>query len=152
MSHEDLRSDIEFALSELDRELVSTGPLFALVERGELDTIHTMAAAALLHSAYNAIEAIFAMIQKHMDGRLLESTHWHRELLDAMTLDTANRRAVISQECCDLLEDYLAFRHRFRHGYGWQLDPAKVGLKLKMLPSVLDRLRREIECFLKTLK
>lgn len=151
MSRDNIRNDIEFTLSELDRELLSTAPLFDLASIGQLDQIHTMAGAALLHSTYTAIESIFALIQKRLDGRLPETSQWHRNLLDAMTEPTTNRGAVISSSCRDALEDYLAFRHRFRHGYGWQLDPHKVALKLVQLKPVLDLANREIRDFLETL-
>ncbi|MDX9957273.1 MAG: hypothetical protein RBT68_02420 [Spirochaetia bacterium] len=139
-------------MSELDHEISATEPLFKLAAAGELDQIHTMAGAALLHSTYTSIESIFALIQKRMDGRLPESGQWHRTLLDAMTEPTNNRRAVISTNCRDALEDYLAFRHRFRHGYGWQLDPQKVALKLTQLKPILDLTSQEIRSFLATLK
>jgi uncharacterized protein YutE (UPF0331/DUF86 family) len=150
--HDSIRSDIEFTLSELDREILSTAPLFDLASLDELDQIHTMAGAALLHSTYTAIESIFALIQKRLDGRLPETGQWHRTLLDSMTEPTTNRPAVISTACRDALEDYLAFRHRFRHGYGWQLDSRKVALKLVQLQPVLDLTKREIRDFLKTLE
>lgn len=152
MLHDSIRNDIEFTLSELDRELLATAPLFDLASIGELDQIHTMAGAALLHSTYTAIESIFALIQKRLDGRLSETGHWHRTLLDAMTEPTTNRRAVLSTSCRDALEDYLAFRHRFRHGYGWQLDSHKVALKLVQLKPVLDLTKQELLYFLNTLE
>jgi uncharacterized protein YutE (UPF0331/DUF86 family) len=150
--HNSIRNDIEFTLSELNRELLSTEPLFDLASINQLDRIHTMAGAALLHTTYTAIESIFALIQKRLDGRLPETGQWHRNLLDAMTEPTTNRKEVISTSCRDALEDYLAFRHRFRHGYGWQLDPQKVALKLTQLKPILELTSQEIRNFLATLK
>ena len=103
-------------------------------------------------ATYTAIESIFALIHKRLDGRLPETGQWHRNLLDAMTESTTNRRAVISIGCRDALEDYLAFRHRFRHGYGWQLDSHKVAIKLVQLKPVLDLTKQELRNFLNTLE
>ncbi len=47
MLHDSIRNDIEFTLSELDRELLSTAPLFDLATIGQLDQIHTMAGAEM---------------------------------------------------------------------------------------------------------
>jgi len=151
VSHESLKKDIEFILSEIDRELEATSPLLALAEAKKLDAIHTIAAAAVLHSVYGAIESIFALIQKRFDGRSLETGQWHRALLDTMTKATEHRPAVLSVGCRDTLEDYLAFRHRFRHGYGWQLDPVKVAIKLSQLPQVLYQTQNEVRLFLQAL-
>jgi uncharacterized protein YutE (UPF0331/DUF86 family) len=137
-----------FTLGEIDRELETTAPLFALAEHGELDPIYTMAAAAVLHSVYSALESIFSMIQKRIDGRLPDTSQWHRVILENMSRSTERRSAVLSPESRDLLADYLAFRHRFRHGYGWSLDSTKVATKLRQLPPVLDRVRNEILAFL----
>lgn len=146
--HEPLRNDIEFTLSEIDREIDSIKPLFSLASENKLDVIYTMAAAAVLHSVYSAFESIFALIQKRIDGRLPETGQWHRNLLDAMAKKTEQRPAVISEDCRDSLADYLAFRHKFRHGYGWQLDSMKVALKLTSLPQVIDDTSVELAIFL----
>ncbi len=151
MSLESLTKDVEFTLSEIDRELEAISPLMSLASTYDLDTIHTMAAAAVLHSIYGAIESIFALIQKRFDGRILEPGKWHRTLLDSMVEATDHRPAVLSFGCRDALEDYLAFRHRFRHGYGWQLDPVKVALKLDLLPQVVDQTQKELRLFLQAL-
>ncbi len=148
MLHEPLRNDVEFSLSEIEREIDSIKPLLTLAKESKLDVIYTMAAAAVLHSVYNAFESIFALIQKRIDGRLPETGQWHRTLLDAMTQKTTCRPAVISEDCRDNLADYLAFRHKFRHGYGWQLDASKVALKLTALPQIIDKTRGEIVLFL----
>ncbi|MEI6387919.1 MAG: hypothetical protein WCQ50_14910 [Spirochaetota bacterium] len=148
MLPEELRKDIEFTFQEMDREFETTAPLFVLARQGELDAIYTMAAAAVLHSVYNAIESAFAMIQKRIDGRITESGQWHRLLLDSMATPSAKRSAVISPECRDFLRDYLAFRHRFRHGYGWSLDPVKVAAMLNDLPRVANLAKYEILAFL----
>lgn len=152
VSHEPLRNDIEFILSEIDREIDSINPLFSLASENKLDVIYTMAAAAVLHSIYSAFESIFALIQKRIDGRLPETGQWHRNLLDAMARETELRPAVISEDCRDSLADYLAFRHKFRHGYGWQLDSTKVALKLTLLPQVIDKIRVEIVGFLEKIE
>jgi hypothetical protein len=89
----ELRKDIEFTFQEMDREFETTAPLFALARQGELDAIYTMAAAAVLHSMYNAIESAFAMIQKRIDGRIAESGQWHRLLLDSMATDGVSIRS-----------------------------------------------------------
>jgi hypothetical protein len=148
VSPKGLREDIEFALGEIDQELEATTLLFKLAERGELDTVYTIAGAAVLHSIYSGLESIFAMIQKRIDGRQVDSGQWHRVLLANMSKATASRPAVISLGCRAQLKDYLAFRHRFRHSYGWSLDPAIVAIKLRQLPSVLDLARSEILSFL----
>ena len=71
----------------------------------------------MLHSFYSGVENIFKRIALELDGRLPDSSTWHRDLLDAMARQAQNRRAVISESLEDRLKEYLNFRHVFRPAY-----------------------------------
>ena len=68
----------------------------------------------MLHSFYNGVENIFKRIALELDGQLPNSRTWHRDLLNAMARPGPSRRAVISEELRDHLNEYLNFRHVFR--------------------------------------
>lgn len=79
-------------------------------------------AVALLDTFYTGIEKALARIATELGG-MPEGPAWHRTLLEDMTLDLPRARpAVLSLETAKQLEAYLAFRHRFRNPYLFDLD------------------------------
>lgn len=85
-----------------------------------------MALAALLHSYYTGIENVFRRIAAPCDGGLPSGPSWHRQPLDSMATRTPEGPAVISNGTRDRLEEYLCFRHLFRHAYTLELDAHKL--------------------------
>ncbi len=76
----------------------------------------------MLHSFYNGFENIFKRVAAELDGGLPSGEFWHRELLDSMTMPGRERSAVISESLIETLDDYMAFRHFFRHAYIFNLN------------------------------
>jgi hypothetical protein len=105
----------------------------------------------LLHNFYNGCENIFRSIARFFENDLGPST-WHKDLLKRMKMEIAGYRPkVIENDLYMLLDDFRAFRHKFRHAYGFELDwereqivarklvPANA-LLTKQLLSFLDKL------------
>ena len=80
----------------------------------------------LLHNFYNGCENIFRSIARFFENDLGPES-WHRDLLKRMKVAVKGYRpSVIDAELYFLLDDFRAFRHKFRYSYGFELDWEKV--------------------------
>lgn len=57
------------------------------------------------------------------------------------------RPAVITGETEALLDDFLAFRHRIRSLYAFDVDAERLNLLLERLPEALSQVRQDLERF-----
>ena len=68
---------------------------------------------------------------------------WHRDLLKRMKLEISGYRpAVIDEKLYQILNDFRAFRHKFRHSYAFELDWEKerlVALKFELASKLLRK-------------
>lgn len=113
MSRE-LTARIQVGLEELGIVRQQFELLISIPPDATVDVIQTSAASAMLHSFYTEIEKLLKLIAREWDGRLPESDAWHRELLDQMSRQTADRPPVLSLALVEVLKEFLAFRHLFR--------------------------------------
>ncbi len=116
----------------LNRLLDFYGALLAKCETEAPNGVEVGSLAAMLHSFYMGVENIFERVVKELGETLPTGRAWHRNLLDAMANPTASRPAVISMQMRLRLDEYLSFRHAFRHAYSFDLYWDK------MAPLVLD--------------
>ena len=117
-----LKAKVLFEVSQIDKLLENSKPLFDLCKLRPPDFVEMSAVAMMLHSFYNGIEKILVLIFKHYDGKLPGGTGWHMELLDkAFEVDTGRKR-ILSDDIKEKTEEYLKFRHFVRHSYGFQLE------------------------------
>jgi hypothetical protein len=117
-----LKVKIAFEISQIDKLLNDSKPLFDLCKLKIPDFIEMSAAALVLHSFYNGIENILVLIFKYYDEQLPKSNKWHMELLDKAFTSEENRKRIFNNEIQKTLEEYLKFRHFIRHAYGFQLE------------------------------
>jgi hypothetical protein len=139
---------IFFEISEIDKLLDDVGPLLLLCKQRNPDLIETMASAAVLHSFYNGLENIFFHIAKDYDKSIPVGNKWHKKLLDQM-LSGINRKPVLSGEIYQKLNEYLIFRHFFRHAYSYKLDWDEMKELVLNIESVWIQVKAEITDFLK---
>src|SRR4030042_3854253 len=97
------------------------------------------AVASVIHSFYNGIENIFIIISKNIDKTVHSEFNWHTALLNSMAADNKKRIAVISAGLNEQLEEYLAFRHFFRHSYKFKLEWEKIESLVKNLFTVWNK-------------
>ncbi|OAT79818.1 hypothetical protein [Desulfotomaculum copahuensis] len=113
------------------------------------NTVILRALGSMLHDFYTGVEKIFLNIAKEIDQLAPRGENWHRQLLEQMTLHLKERRpAVIDLELAGQLEQYLAFRHRFRNLYGFDLEWGRMEQPVKELPETLRRFGAAVEDFL----
>lgn len=90
------------------------------------DRLVLYAGAALLETFYTGVEKALRRVALPLGG-LPEGSDWHRELLRRAALDIPGvRPPVLGEAQVAALEPYLAFRHRFRNLYLFDLDPRLV--------------------------
>ncbi len=111
------------------------------------ETLLLYGAAALIESFYTGIEKALTRIARQFGG-LPDGEAWHRQLLRDASLDVPSLRpAVLSQQGVAGLEPYLAFRHRFRNLYVFDLEVMPIVQLLNQATTAWQVPRAELEVF-----
>jgi len=77
-------------------------------------------------SMYTCCETAFVRISKFFENNL-DSSRWHKELLDRMTLEIpAIRPRVLADETALALEEFLRFRHFKRYYFEFKYDAKRI--------------------------
>lgn len=101
-----------------------------------------------LHNFYNGCENIFVLIARAFENNI-EPQVWHRSLLERMCLDIEDvRPAVIDEKLCTLLDNFLGFRHVFRHCYSFELDWNRERVVLEQFPDTFASFKIAMKKFL----
>jgi hypothetical protein len=101
-----------------------------------------------VHDFYSGAERIFRLIALRVDEDMPVGADWHVQLLHRMATDIERvRPAVLDRETARRLEEYLRFRHLFRHIYGFDLEWERCQDLLDGLPAVFESLLKELEAF-----
>lgn len=146
-----MREKIEFELEQLRQLLAAHSELIAACRERVPTAIELSALAMLLHSFYTGVENIFKRIIVEGDGEPVRGEAWQRDLLDRMAVAKGARPAVISIELRDQLDDYLAFRHVFRHVYSFELSWEKLGPLIFDYPGIQAKVTAEVTAFVRQL-
>lgn len=115
---------------------------------------HFVGSAALcLHDFYSGVERVLQLAASVVDRSAPPGPHWHRELLQQMTVALPGvRPAVLSPTTASRLEEYLGFRHVLRNIYAFRLDPDRIERLVGDLEGVLDSVRGELQAFASVLE
>ena len=109
--------------------------------------------ALSLHSFYNGLERIFEIIARRLDPTFPSGERWHRDLLEQMGQEILGvRPAVLSAESVESLDEFLAFRHRVRNLYTFNLEAEPLHELLERLPGAWQSARADIEAFRRLLQ
>jgi len=113
---------ILFEITQIDKLINKYSALFEDLKYREPNFNEIDSAAIASHSFYNGIEKIFDMIAGQLDKFTPEGGRTHQELLNNICSANDSRPAIINNNTYLLLENYLKFRHFFRHNYAFNLD------------------------------
>ncbi len=96
------------------------------IEAGADDPVDWGALGFTIHSLYGVLENYFLRVSKYFENSL-PPDRWHQSLVEKMRLEIPGvRPAVITDpEHYRSVREMRAFRHKFRHLYGEDLDPEK---------------------------
>ncbi len=119
---EELKGDF----SEIERLAGHNRRAWERVEGGSVDVLDYGALAYTIHTLYGVLENYFLRISKFFENNL-PSQGWHKALVERMALDIPGVRPPLmtSREWKQDVLTVLRFRHKFRHLYGEDLDPAQ---------------------------
>lgn len=148
-----LKADI---MDELEKLAVIEREFLKIEEKISLDSEDMSfydrgAIGYILHNFYNGCENIFRLIARFFENDL-EPNGWHRDLLKRMNMEINGfRPRVIDKELYRLLDDFRAFRHKFRHTYSFELDWEKEQVVARKLPKTFSLLQGQMKLFLRFL-
>jgi len=108
--------------AQLRRLLDEHRPLLERASRSSPTPVELSALATMLHCFYNGIENILKRAACELDQKVPLGPSWHSDLLGQMSQASGVRPALVSRTLRDRLDEYLGFRHVFRHAYTFDLE------------------------------
>ncbi|CAD7766640.1 MAG: hypothetical protein DNFNHJIP_00038 [Candidatus Argoarchaeum ethanivorans] len=147
-----LKADIFDEIEKIDRlESEFTKAIKTIGRASDISYYDRGAIGYLLHNFYNGCENIFRSIARFFENDLGPES-WHRDLLKRMKIAVQGYRPfVINEELYFLLDDFRAFRHKFRHSYSFELDWEKESLLVNKLEYTAKIFKAQIQSFIKEL-
>ena len=145
-----LVADVEDEIRNLEKLRVEFEQLKERVDLGVQDASPYDKAVVgyYLHNFYNGCENIFRSIARFFENDL-GADSWHADLLKRMKLDVGGYRPrVIDDALFMILDDFRAFRHKFRHCYTFELDWAKEKLIVEKYDTAHARVIEQVRTFL----
>jgi HepT-like protein len=116
------------------------------------DRLALYGTAALLETFYTGVERALVRVAGST-GEAPEGPAWHRRLLEIMSIEIPEvRPQVLSPRSASELEEYLAFRHRFRNLYLFDLQPVPVLALAARAHEVWTKVHADLERFADTLE
>jgi len=149
-----LEADIRDELENLELLAQEYDMIRELLLRSDNEvSFHDKAATGyFLHSFYNGCENIFRLIARFFENDIGAGS-WHRDLLKRMKLEIPGYRpCLIDNETYNLLNEFRAFRHVFRHCYSFQLDWNRERPLAEKFPLAWERLRMQVDNFLSAMR
>jgi uncharacterized protein YutE (UPF0331/DUF86 family) len=140
VSHEDdLRTTLSFELGQIRKELNIIHRITGKGGRLGSDEIQVRAAASSLQSIYNGIEKMLGIVLKERGHRQNNGPNSHSDLLVA-----ARSMGIVSEELSAALRGLMAFRHFFRHSYGFMIDNELLNPLIQSIDQIVDSVAREL--------
>ncbi len=145
-----LRDEVE---EELGNILQLQGNLQDMQDRMLDPEIEKRVFASVLFDYYMAMERIFKMISKEIDGKLPSGEGWHKKLLRQMSVELPETRpAVIDKRLYCSLEEYLKFRHLVRNIYGFQLKYERFAHLIDQMDATTTAVEYQVSNFFNTME
>ena len=143
-----LRSELEDETARLARLSGESADALRTVSGRPPTSLELRGLGALIHDFYTGVERVFRLIAPLLNGGLPEGEAWHRQLLRNMCLEIPTvRPPVLRPETGRALEEFLRFRHLFRHIYGFELEGERLMTLLARLEPVWQEVRRDLQGF-----
>ncbi|NBF39606.1 MAG: hypothetical protein GVY14_04265 [Spirochaetes bacterium] len=131
-----LIQELENDAGEIERLRSRNETAWERIRQGANDPVDWGALGFTIQTLYGVLENYFLRISKYFENNL-PGDRWHMGLVEKMRLDIPNVRPAFleTDEQLGEVRQILRFRHRLRHLYGEDLDPAKTREIQKVVES-----------------
>jgi len=142
-----LLADVERELKNLESVVKEAAEILQNLSGKPSKTI-IRACASILHDFYGGVEKIFERIANEIDGGAPRGYDWHLQLLQRMLSPIPDcRPQIINADLGEGLDEFMRFRHVFRHPYGFQLRWQLVKELIEQLPQIHQSFVEQIRAF-----
>jgi len=150
---EALKGLVDDELTALGRVVERMETLLAQRGQESPNWVELYAIAGMLHEFYTGVERIFERIVRGLGEEVPRGTFWHADLLAQVASAREGKRpAILNEALRGRLEEYLRFRHFFRHAYGYTLEWDPLRWLAESLGETFAQLREQIEDFFTALE
>lgn len=144
-----LAAVIGHELERVESTVLEAGTAIERFQRVPPSMLELRGLGGVVHDYYTGVEKVLERIASEFDGGVPAGRAWHRELLEAMALSLpALRPAVLSDNSFRMLEEFLRFRHLFRHVYGFELEWSRLQPLLAKMPRAWSAVQSDFRNFL----
>jgi len=140
MNCRELAEEVGFELRQMQR-LAEMAKAMAAVSASERRPWDAMAAAKCITDVYRGLENLWKRLCIHSGGEFPSGPDSHAMILSAF-LAEPELGGRLSREMANRLKLYKDFRHRFVHGYGFEVTWELVAEPLALLPDTVEELHR----------
>jgi hypothetical protein len=149
----DLASDIEIELAKLTKLAIQIQQVQNDIKAAPAYINSFYGSLALqFHGFYTGCECIFSLISVELNGGVSKNADWHKRMLSRMAIDNEERKAVITLQTAERLEDFLGFRHVIRNIYGFELKIDRIDALVKQYPAAWCAFETDIRAFVDWLR
>jgi hypothetical protein len=153
------RDRLQLLIAELEDERARIAKLLSQFDHASkrlaepnAESLLVYGVAALLESFYTGMERALSRVAATIGGQP-SGSNWHRELLSSMTLDVPELRpAVLSRATAAAVDPFLAFRHRFRNLYVFDLEREPMLALLAKGPAAWARFDADLTAFIQRIQ
>lgn len=141
----DIAADLDAATGQTNRAVARNAALAGrLADDREA---HELAIGKHLHDAYCAVERALERLLEMVDDSLPSGRHYHHDVIARARRAVEDvRPPIISAETAADLQEFLKFRHAFRHIYG-VFEYSRAAPNVDLAARVIPRARHEITAF-----
>lgn len=135
----ELKATLSFELDQIRKELAVLDRMAGPRKHLGPDEVIVRAAASSLHSIYNGIEKMLQTVLRSRGQAIATGPTSHADLLDAVVV-----AGVIPSDLAVALRDLMAFRHFFRHSYGFMIDHELLNPLIGKAADIIRRTAAEL--------
>ncbi len=140
----------QIVLKNIDNLYVSYSPMFT--DENKRDLRDAVLLADILCNTYTCVETVLFRISRMFENHL-DSQQWHKELLRKMRIEIPGiRKAVLSRESYQLLDELRRFRHFKRYYYDFEYDWSRLDYLRVIYERLAPLIQNELENYLNFLQ
>ena len=133
------RGALLFELNQIRKELSVLSRMLGKTRHLGRDEVQIRAAASSLQSVYNGIEKILETVLKNEGYSVKAGPSSHSDVINS-----AESMGIVSTALAASLRNLMAFRHFYRHSYGFMIDNELLNPLLQNVDDMVRSLAEEL--------